>query len=230
MRNIRIIFKKQIKDTLKNWAVLVQFVMLPLIAILMNALVHIEGMPENFFVTLFAAMYVGMAPVVSMTALVSEEKATNTLRVLVASNVRPSEYLLGTGSFVWCLCMAGSLALSFAGDYAAVERIHFLAIMAVGIAASVALGGAIGTWCKTQVAATSVSVVAMLVLAFLPMFSTFNEKVAAYSKYLYSEQISLLLSDIGHLAPDGSSIAILGANLLGVALLFYAAYRRCEFA
>lgn len=230
MRNIRIIFAKQAKDTRKNWAVLVQFIMLPLIGALMTALVRIDDMPKNFFVTLFSAMYVGMAPVVSMTSLVAEEKETNTLRVLVAANVRPYEYLLGTGSFVWCLCMLGSLLLCFTGDYTATERIQYMLIMAIGLATSVALGGAIGTWCKTQTAATSASVVVMLILAFLPMFSTFNERVAAYSKYLYSEQISLLLNGLGNAGPTASSVGILAVNVAVVVVLFYGAYRKCEFA
>ena len=36
MRNISIIFLKQLKDTLKNKAVLIQFVMLPLMAVIME--------------------------------------------------------------------------------------------------------------------------------------------------------------------------------------------------
>ena len=62
MRNITVIFLKQLKDTLKNKAVLIQFVMFPLMAVIMENAVKIDNMPEKFFVKLFSVMFVGMAP------------------------------------------------------------------------------------------------------------------------------------------------------------------------
>ena len=74
MNNIFIILKKQIKDTLKNKAVLIQFVMFPAMAFIMTKSVKIEGMPSDFFVNMFSVMYVGMAPLVAVSAIISEEK------------------------------------------------------------------------------------------------------------------------------------------------------------
>ena len=71
MNNILIILKKQIKDTLKNKAVLIQFVMFPVMAFIMTNSVKIEGMPPDFFVNMFAVMYIGMAPLVDMYAIIS---------------------------------------------------------------------------------------------------------------------------------------------------------------
>ena len=95
------IFKKQIKDTLKNKAIFIQFVMFPIMTLIMNNTIQFDEIPENFFVLLFAAMYIGMAPLVSISAIISEEKEQNTLRVLLMANVRPHESLLGIGSYVW---------------------------------------------------------------------------------------------------------------------------------
>lgn len=81
------IFNKQLKDTLKNRSVLIQFLMFPIMAIIMQNSVKMQGMPENYFVTLFASMYIAMAPITSMAAIISEEKEKNTLRVLLMSNV-----------------------------------------------------------------------------------------------------------------------------------------------
>ena len=50
MKNISVIFLKQLKDTLKNKAVLIQFVMFPLMAVIMENTVKFEDMPEKFFV------------------------------------------------------------------------------------------------------------------------------------------------------------------------------------
>lgn len=74
MKNIIAIFQKQIKDTLKNKSVLIEFLIFPIMSIIMEYSIHIEGMPEHFFANMFAAMYVGMAPLVAMSAIISEEK------------------------------------------------------------------------------------------------------------------------------------------------------------
>ena len=48
MNNIVAIFKKQLKDTLRNKTVLIQFVMFPIMTLIMNNAIKIQEMPENF--------------------------------------------------------------------------------------------------------------------------------------------------------------------------------------
>ena len=74
MRNIKAVFLKQVKDIFKNKTILVQFVMFPMLVIIMENVVVIEGMPEHFFVRMFSFMYIGMAPLISMAAILAEEK------------------------------------------------------------------------------------------------------------------------------------------------------------
>ncbi len=81
MESVGMILQKQRKDTWKNKAVLIQFVMFPVLVVIMTKLVKIDGMPKNFFVNLFASMYVGMAPLTSLSVVIAEEKEKNTLRV-----------------------------------------------------------------------------------------------------------------------------------------------------
>ena len=72
--NIKAVFGKQIKETLKNKEVLVQFLMFPLLTVIMENMIHIEGMPEHYFTGMFSSMYVGMAPLVAMVSILAEEK------------------------------------------------------------------------------------------------------------------------------------------------------------
>ena len=58
MNPMFIILKKQFKDTFKNKSILIQFVMFPLLAVIMTNAISLENMPVNFFGTLFASMYV----------------------------------------------------------------------------------------------------------------------------------------------------------------------------
>ena len=117
MKNIAVIFKKQIRDTLKNKMVLIQFLMFPVLVVIFENVVKIEDMPEHFFVKLFAVMFVGMAPLTCMSAIIAEEKEKNTLRVLLMSNVKPAEYLVGVGSYVFVMCSAGMAVFAVVGGY-----------------------------------------------------------------------------------------------------------------
>lgn len=227
MRNIRAIFWKQIKDTLKNKTILIQFIMFPFMAFLMENAVVMEDMPEHFFVHLFAFMYVGMAPLVAMSAILAEEKEDCTLKVLLMSNVKPIEYLIGTGGYVWGACMIGSCALGLTGEYRGKEFAAFLGIMAAGIAASLLVGAAIGTASRNQMMATSLSIPVMMIVSFLPMLSMFNETINKMAKMIYSEQIRILIDRIGQQAAAHENIVILSVNMATAFFCFIFAYKKC---
>ena len=140
MRNVAVIIRKQLKDTLKNKTVLIQFIMFPVMTLIMENAISVPDMPELFFTKLFSVMYMGMAPLTSVASIISEEKEKNTLRVLMMANVKPWEYLAGVGINVWMLCMAGA-GIMATGLPASVIP-FYLGVMAVGIAISVAMGAA----------------------------------------------------------------------------------------
>lgn len=226
MRKIYAIWKKQVKDTLKNKEILIQFVMFPLLTAVMMGSMHIEGMPENYFLSLFATMYIGMAPLTAMASIISEEKERGTLRVLLMSNVKAGEYLIGTGGYVLMICSLGALFFGFLGDFRGADLAGFVLAMCVGILISLLLGAAIGVKSKGQMAATSIVVPVMMVLSFLPMLASFNDKVAKVSKYIFSQQCSDIMGGIGIHAPGTESIVIIGVNFLLVMLLFTFCYRK----
>ena len=227
MSTIVTMIKKQIKDTAKNKAILIQFVMFPLLTVFMEKAVDIQGMPENFFVHLYAAMYVGMAPLVSMASIISEEKEKNTLRVLMMAKVSPVQYLLGIGSYVFGACMLGSIVfLCLLNEETLSLRALFLVIMALGIIASVILGAALGVGSKNQMSATSVTVPVMLLFSFLPILSAFNEKIAKTAKIVYSEQIHILLGQLGSGVSPAEGLAVIFANILCFGVIFMILYKK----
>lgn len=226
MNNIAAVFKKQIKDTLKNKTVFIQFIMFPLLTLIMNNAIKIDGMPENFFVNMFASMYIGMAPLTSIAAVIAEEKEKNTLRVLLMSNVKPYEYLLGIGSYIWLACMTGACIICFAGNYSTHERLVFMVIMAVGILTSLMIGAAIGIWSRTQMMATSVTVPVMMVFSFAPMLSMFNANVEKIAKFTYSVQISNMMNQLEAFQLGIDTIVIIAVNMLIFAVLFIMTYKK----
>lgn len=226
IRKIYAIWKKQIKDTLKNKQILIQFIMFPLLTAVMMGSMKIEGMPANYFISLFATMYIGMAPLTAMAAIISEEKEQGTLRVLLMSNVKAGEYLIGTGGYVWMICSLGALFFGILGKFKGADLAGFVLVMCVGILISLLLGAAIGVKSKGQMAATSISVPAMMVLSFLPMLASFNDKIEKVSKYIFSHQCSKIMEGIGSQAAGTESIVIIGVNCLLVILFFTFCYRR----
>ena len=230
MSNGIAIFKKQLKDTMKNKTVLIQFVMFPVLTVIMNRAIKIDGMPERFFVTMFATMYVAMAPLTGIAAIIAEEKEKNTLRVLLMSNVKPYEYLAGIGSYVWFACMLGSAVICAEGSYGPEASVSFMLIMAVGILASLLIGAAIGTGSRTQMQATSLTVPVMLIVSFLPMLASFNTTIEKIAKYMYAEQVSRMLSEVGNLQVEPYRLCIVAVNIGFACVAFRAAYKKCGLA
>ena len=230
MRNVAAIFQKQIKDTFKNKEILIQFVMFPVLALIMEELIHVEGLPRNYFVNMFSSMFVGMAPLVSIAAVISEEKEKNTLRVLMMSGVKPAEYLLGIGSYIWLACMAGAFIMGMTGKYKGREFAVFLMVMGVGILASMLIGAAIGTLSRNQMMATSLMVPVMLVFAFLPMLAGFNDSIKKIARFAYSEQIGILIGRVGEFQIGVENVGVILGNMVVAGLVFRSAYWKCGLA
>ena len=111
MNNIITILRKQTKDTLKNRIVFLQFFMCPALALVMEKFMQAEGTPPLFYLRMMSGMYITFAPITAMASIMSEEKEKNTLRVLIMSNVKAWQYILGTGIYVISLeVFLGSMA------------------------------------------------------------------------------------------------------------------------
>ncbi len=216
---------KQLKDTIKNKTILIQFLMFPCMTMIMEHSISIQGMPEHFFANLFAIMYVGMAPLTAMSAIISEEKEKNTLRVLRMCNVNALEYLTGNAIYIVFICMLGSLVIALAGGYKGIELLTFLLIMLIGHMISMFAGAAIGVFSKNQMTATSLTVPVMLVCSFLPMLSMFNDTIGKAAKYFYSEQLYLMINQPGKIEIGAETIIVLGINVVFILGCFIFAYR-----
>lgn len=226
MKRIMAVLWKQVKDTFKNKEILIQFVMFPVLTLIMERFVEVEGMPEQYFTNLFGVMFVGMAPLTSMASIIAEEKEKNTLRALMMSNVKPVEYLIGVGFYNWCICMLGACVIGFAGGHTGATFGKFVLIMGIGILVSILIGAAIGTWSKTQMKATSLTVPIMLVFSFMPMLSMFNEGIEKAARITYSQQIHSMIYQLDTMNSVTEPIIVITINMLLAVILFVYAYRR----
>lgn len=226
MKHISAILWKQIKDTLKNKTILIQFLMFPIMTIIMENAIEIDNMPEHFFATLFASMFIGMAPLTAMSSIISEEKEKNTLRVLLMSNVKPLSYLAGVGIYVFVMCMIGACVIGFASGYKGNVLLIFILIMAIGILVSILTGAVIGTMSKNQMMATSVMLPVMMIFSFIPMLSMFNETIKKFGKVIYTQQISTMLNSVNEFEIKTEQILVIVITIVVAALAFVFAYKK----
>lgn len=224
MRNIGVIIKKQIKDTLKNKTVLIQFVMFPVLTLIFEHAINIPDMPELFFTKLFSVMYMGMAPLTAVASIIAEEKEKNTLRVLTMANVKAWEYLAGIGIYVWTICMAGAGVM--ATTLSSGDIPFYLGVMAAGFLISIAIGACIGIVAANQMAATSLSLPVMLVFSFMPMLAMFNDKIEKVAGIFYTQQIRELLGSMTFDGIKTETMLVVAVNALLALILFFVAFKR----
>jgi len=171
-------------------------------------------------------MYIGMAPLTAVAAIISEEKEKNTLRVLMMANVAPGQYLTGVGIYVWTVCMAGAAVM--ATGFEQKDILLYLATMGIGFAISIVLGGCIGIFANNQMAATSLVMPVMAVLSFGPMLALFNDTIEKAARFLYTQQIRVFLDNMTVDRSTGKGAVIIAVNAAVLILLFFTAFKRKE--
>lgn len=228
MRNVFIILKKQLKDTLKNKTVLIQFLLFPVMTLVMEHAITLNDMPELFFTRLFSTMYIGMAPLTAMAAVISEEKEKNTLRVLMMANIKPWQYLIGTGSYVFLICMAGAGVMASGLPLTAIP--FYMLIMAAGFLLSILTGACVGIFAENQMAATSLTMPVMMILSFLPMLSMFNDSIRKIARIFYTQQLKLCLDHIPAASLTfsvfGEALSIILINAIFIISVYVVIYKR----
>ena len=239
MRNVKAVFKKQAKDTVKNAATLVQFLLFPAVAFAMTELVARGEMfaesdlPETMFITMMAATFVGMALIPFVASIVAEDREKKSLRFLIMAGVKPHDYLMGIGGVVLFASLFPSVAFGLMGRFAPGELGIFLAVLLSAATASILLGLTIGIYAKNVQAATGLAMPVAMMLGFGPTIAPFNEQIARALGVFYTLQLNLVMAGFytvsGAQADPGivlQSFAIIWANIAVLAVLFAVAFAK----
>lgn len=94
------------------------------------------------------------------------------------------------------------------------------------VAVCMILGAAIGTVSKNQMVETSLTMPVMMVLSFLPMLSMFNDTIGKIAKYCYTQQLNLLIGNIGNNGVSMETLLIVTGNVILIVAAFMVAYRK----
>lgn len=227
-RRVFAVITKQMKDTLKNKTILIQYIMFPIMAIIMTELIakNQDDIPNNMFIVMFATMFIGMIPTSAVANIITEEKEKNSLRVLMMANVKPMEYLLGIGLFTFCICIFDTIIFALAAGVSGFELLRFFFVMLIGIIGSIMLGATVGILCKNQMSATGIILPIGLVLGMLPMVDKFNDKIGNFSKFFYTQQIDYLINDLSIGNFTFYRFAIIIVNIMILLVIFIYSYKK----
>lgn len=219
------IFVKECKEVRKCPPVMISFFMIPIISIIMKLALPDAG--TDMIISMFYPMHIVLSGLLSCSSIMAEEKEKNTLRVLIMNRVKPIEYILGIGIFVFLGQMIGAVIVILIAEIPANILPVFIGITALGNVCSILLGSLIGVIVKNQVSVAPMAVPLMLLLTFVPIFSTENKGIRKVGSILYSQQISNLFNDL----LQESSIKLYGIliiliNLVLLFILFMIFYKR----
>ena len=228
LNRIKAVVYKQFIDTFKNSTILLQFMLVPLLSVLLTEtmLKNNSNLPNNLFVEIFSPMYICIVPSSIIAGIISEEKEKGTLRILLLNNVKPVEYLFGVSFHVIIISLIGVILLSIELDLSQIDLSKYYIIMASGIIPSILLGSIIGILAKNQITANSLISTIVIGISILPILSILNDKTRMVSKFFYNQQIFDSISSITNLQIGIEDIIIYAINTVILLAIFIMSYKR----
>ena len=221
--HLNAIFIKNMKDTLRNFQVLILFLVFPVIGFVMTqSITDVEG---SFFISIFAGMHYIFTPIVVTASLVSEEKEKNTLRVLRMSGISSFEFFLSTTIFVLIFDVLSGCTFIGMTNLDQIQTLRFLIAGIAGCLISILIGLCVGTYVKSSSAANGVAVPLGMIFSFLPMLSSFNKGLEKVTKYLYGQQVSYICGGKNF---DISFIMVVSINFLIVFVIYCYLYYKSK--
>ena len=223
---IKAIIKKELRDTLHNRSVLIQFILFPIITLIMVSVVPMEGnLQPEYFATVFGTMLATFVPISSASGIIAEEKENNTLRVLVMSSVKPLEYLLSVGIYILFFTSLGIASIAFIGGLSGWNLIYFISVLMIGTTCSLLLGCSIGMSAKSQANATGIMLPFAALLSVVPTLAMYNETIGEVSSFLYSQQVNALLTNYSISNFTWNAIIIILLNIIVLVTVFVFSYK-----
>lgn len=225
LSKIRVLFLKDVKDTLKNGNGMILAV-LPLAFTLLYRLMPIEGMPmpREFVSFIGVLMNLSLVPVALLSMMIAEEKEKNTLRTLMLSNVSAAEFLISKCLVALLLLEAVDLIVFFLAGIPLSGLPMFLLATTLTALCMLLLGAVIGLACKNQMSTGTIASPVALLLMAPTMLAPMNDTVAKFAQFIPTYSMMQLVY------MDGPASAVpwlvIAAWLVGGFALFVLAYRR----
>ena len=193
IHHITAIFKKTLKDMIRNKRQLLFFLMFPAMTYLFY-----YTMPEenNVFPIVFLPINILFCSMNIMSSVIAEEKEKGTLRSLIFANIKPMEYFLGNGLFVLLATIVSSSLFLPIMDISGFNYAYFYLFVSLSSICSMILGATVGIIVKNQMSANGICAPITIILGMLPTFGAMNESFYNISKLLYTTRFADTVAEI----------------------------------
>jgi len=247
MNATKAIFKKQLKSTWANPESLIQFIIYPLLAWGILAMMGQDTMFEGLeyllpqyvldnmassmpnMVTMQATIFAGMGLIPVVAAIIADDIERKSLRFLSMAGVKPGSYLIGVGGVVFFLSILSSLGFSLVGSFFGMEMLIFMGAMMSAVVGSIVLGATIGILSGNVQSASGLAMPLALVLGFGPIFAQMNDNVARFYHVFYTQHLNLIADYLNFGVSDTplwQSFAIMWANVAVIGVVFAVVYAK----
>ena len=230
-RRIRAVLKKQIMDTVNNRGILFRFLIYPVIALLMMIVLPKDATLRISTVITISSMFVAMIPIMTIGGIVSEDKYTGSLRMLILSTVKPIEYFIGLTSYMILISIISCVMLGLIAGFVGIELLYFIGILLLGICATLLLGSVIAIKSPARVGLSNAIIIVSIVNGFIPMIGSLNSTINTITKYWYMTQVQNLLGDLSgnYYGNVPSRLIIIISNAILFLILFIVFFKNNRF-
>ena len=230
MKNIASVFDKQSRDMFKNPMVLIMFIIFPVIALIMGNLTDgVPGMEANAL--MMAGMFAGMAIIQSVTSIIAEDKENQSIKFLTMAGVKPTEYILGISGVILMFGAVSSVAFGLIAGFVGTEFWVFVGLLKAVVIAASLVGGIIALGAGNAQSANGLGTPIGMVFGFVPMIAQFNESVAQWARFVFTQQINavgmlFMFGGEGVQEQIAESFAVVGGNVLVLLVVFVWVFRK----
>lgn len=224
--HITAIFKKTLKDMIKNKRQLLFFLMFPVMTYVFGAFMT-EG--KEMFPLVFIPINILFCSLNIMASIISEEKEKGTLRSLIFANVKPLEYFIGNGLFV---LLATLISCSLFIPIISIEGINYLyfyLFMILSSICAIVLGATIGVSAKNQMSANGICAPITIILGMLPTFGAMNESLKKVTDVLFTSRFANTVAEIVNkmdVTLNYQTFLVYILNFIVCLVIFYLVYRK----
>ena len=221
------LFRKDLKDALKNTQCLI-ILALPIFMVLLysNLSFGEESMPASFVFVFGLLMNLSILPVTAMSMMIAEEKEKFTLRTLMLSNVTAADFLISKALVVLLITTCSNLVIYGLTLAESITLARLLPATTLTIVCMLMFGSLVGILSRNQMATGMFAAPAMLLFLLPPAFAPMSDAMAAIARFVPTQAMLEMMDGSGSLAANLA--VLLTWTGLGAAL-FGAAYRKKRF-
>lgn len=232
LRRIKAVFSKQIMDITHNTGILMQFLLYPILMLVMVFALPSDSVAAKMGIVMsLSTMFTGMMPILTINNIIREDKYTNTLRMLIMSTVKPPEYLIGITAYILFISLITSFIFGLIGGFGGLALLCFTGVLMAGIVTTLLLGSAMAIQSANRSNAGNLITIISLMNGLIPVLGAFNPSILKIAKFWYTTQIRDLIGDLydNYYENLWYRFLIIGVNFTVFLILFTISYKKNKF-